>query len=97
MGIISELMPGRLLEECDLAEEEPERVEPGQEHPRDNLSHAFFSEAKIVATDYRRVDEEHPTDSNIVRHIDQRNIGKEQPRGISTVPVKDQGGIGVIL
>ena len=52
MGIISELMPGRLLEECDLAEEEPERVEPRQEHPRDNFSHAFFSEAKVVATDY---------------------------------------------
>jgi len=53
MGVISEVMPSRLLEERDLAEEEPERIEPGKKHARDDLSHALFSKAKIVAADYR--------------------------------------------
>jgi hypothetical protein len=53
MGIISELIPSRLFEECDLAEEEPERIEPGKKHARNNLSHALFSKAKVVTTDYR--------------------------------------------
>jgi len=45
MGIISELMSRCLLEKCDLTEEESERIEPGKEHPRDNLSYALFSES----------------------------------------------------
>jgi hypothetical protein len=45
MSIISELMSYCLLEKGDLAEEEPERIEPGEKHPRDYLSHALFSES----------------------------------------------------
>jgi hypothetical protein len=66
MGIILELMSYRLLEECDLAKEEPKRVEPGKKHSRDDLSHTLFSEAEIVAAYYRRVDEEHPADTSAI-------------------------------
>jgi hypothetical protein len=45
MSIISEIMSYCLLEKSDLAEEKPERVEPRKKHPRDNLSHALFSES----------------------------------------------------
>jgi len=45
MSIISEFMSCCLLEKCDLAEEEPERIEPGKEHTRDNLSHALLPES----------------------------------------------------
>jgi hypothetical protein len=45
MSIISEFMSYCLLEKSDLAEEEPERVEPGKKHSRDNLSYALFSES----------------------------------------------------
>jgi hypothetical protein len=45
MSIISEFMSYCLLEKSDLAEEEPERIEPRKEDPRDNLSHALFSES----------------------------------------------------
>jgi hypothetical protein len=69
MGIVSELVSRSLLEKCNLAEEEPERIEPGKKHSRDNLSHALFSKSQIVATDYRRVDEEHPADGNVVLDI----------------------------
>jgi hypothetical protein len=45
MSIVLEFMSYCLLEKSDLAEEETERIEPGKKHPRDNLSHALFSES----------------------------------------------------
>jgi hypothetical protein len=95
MGIISELMSRCLFEKCNLAEEEPERIEPGKEHPRDNLSHALFSESQIVATDYRRVDEEHPANANILDPS--KRVAKSKPCGISSIPVKNQVGVWIIF
>lgn len=59
MGVVLEGVACRFFEESDLAKEEAEGVEPGEEDAGDDLANAFFAEPKIVSTDNGGVDEEH--------------------------------------
>jgi hypothetical protein len=57
--VVLEVDLARLAVERDLAEEEAERVEPGEEDAGDDLADALFAEAEVVAADDRRVHEVH--------------------------------------
>ena len=61
VGIIDELLPVLLLIQIRVSKEEAERVQPWQQHSRDNLSHSFLSEAQVLRSDNGRVDKEQPT------------------------------------
>jgi len=55
--VVDELF-SRVGKELDLTEVEVERVDPSENHVRENFSNAFFPEAEVVGTDNWRVDEE---------------------------------------
>lgn len=59
MGVVFEGVACGFFEQCDLAEEEPEGVEPGQENAGDDFADAFFAEAEVVSSDDGGVDKEH--------------------------------------
>lgn len=59
MGIVLEGVACRFFEKSNLAEEEAEGVEPGEEDAGDDFADAFLTEAKVVAADDGGVDEEH--------------------------------------
>jgi hypothetical protein len=58
MRLVFEIDAGLLFEQSNLTEEEAEGVEPWCKDTRDDLPDTSLSEAKIITSYDRRVDEE---------------------------------------
>lgn len=58
--IVAKVDAKLLADDGNVGEEEAERVEPGQEHGRDDVPDAVLAEAQVLAPDDGRVDEEEP-------------------------------------
>ena len=58
MRVVLEISGEFLLQQVDLTNEEPERVEPWQKHARHDLPYSLLAETQVVTAYDGRVDEE---------------------------------------
>ena len=97
-SIILEFMTSRFLEQRGVAQKEAEGIKPWKKHSRYNLAYSLFPEAKIIASDNGRIDEEHSDSVEARRHIRMSlsSVTQYAPNSICPVRIDDQVGIGII-
>jgi hypothetical protein len=83
-------------QQCHLAEEEAERVEPRQENSAHNLLDTLLAETEIIAADDGGIDQKKP--AYLVRlHFSFQTDNELAPDGVGAIQIHDEGGIRIVL